>query len=316
MAAKTTTIRLQARARPAADPATLAMVDSALERLWAELGLSPASLAAYRSDILALAVFLQPGSRSLATATQADVFDFLGWRAGQGYSAKSNARLLSSLRAFYALLKRNGEVAHDPTRLLEMPRLPRPLPKALSESQVEALLHGVPCETAEQITLRAMLELMYACGLRVSELVGMPAAAVNLRQGLLRVMGKGSKERLVPMGEVAQDWLERYLREVRPQRLGKSTATALFLGEAGQAFSRQQFWSDLKKRALLAGIEAARVSPHVLRHSFATHLLNHGADLRALQMLLGHSALSSTQIYTLIAKEGLKKTHKAHHPRG
>ncbi len=313
---KTTSIRLQARARPEADADSLRSVDSALERLWAELGLSKASMSAYRSDILALAVFLGDRQKSLEKAQQADVFDFLSWRLGQGYAAKSNARLLSSLRAFYALKKRSGEISQDPTRLLEMPRLPRPLPKALSESQIEALLQGEPGDSPEQITQRAMIELMYACGLRVTELVSLPAAAVNLRQGLLRVMGKGSKERLVPLGEVAQDWLERYWREVRPQRMGKRAAEALFLSESGQPFSRQQFWLALKKRAVAAGVEAAKVSPHVLRHSFATHLLNHGADLRALQMLLGHSALSSSQIYTLIAKEGLKRAHKAHHPRG
>jgi integrase/recombinase XerD len=316
MSMKTTPIRLQARARPKADAESQLSVDQALERLWAELGLSKASISAYRSDILALAVFLSRRNLRLEAARQADVFDFLSWRLSQGYSAKSNARLLSSLRAFYALKKRSGAISQDPTRLLEMPRLPRPLPKALSESQVEALLHGVPADSPEQLTQRAMLELMYACGLRVSELVRLPAASVNLRQGLLRVLGKGAKERLVPLGEMAQDWLERYWREVRPPRSGKRAAEALFLGESGQPYSRQQFWLALKKRALAAGVDAGKVSPHVLRHSFATHLLNHGADLRALQMLLGHSALSSTQIYTLIAKEGLKKAHKAHHPRG
>ncbi|MFZ9311249.1 MAG: site-specific tyrosine recombinase XerD, partial [Arenimonas sp.] len=228
----------------------------------------------------------------------------------------SNARLLSSLRAFYALKKRGGDIKEDPTRLLEMPRLPRPVPKALSESQVEALLRADTGEAPEQVALRAMLELMYACGLRVSELVDLPAAAVNLRQGLLRVMGKGSKERLVPMGEEAQHWLERYLQTVRPACVGKRTVPVLFVDAGGHAWNRQQFWSALKRRAQLAGVDPARVSPHVLRHSFATHLLNHGADLRALQMLLGHSSLSSTQIYTLIAKEGLKKMHRAHHPRG
>ena len=157
---------------------------------------------------------------------------------------------------------------------------------------------------------------MYGCGLRVSELVDLPASSVNLRQGLLRVVGKGGKERLVPLGEPAQDWLERYLQGVRPPWVGKKTVSSLFVGPDGDPVSRQQFWAELKKRAVLAGVDPARVSPHVLRHSFATHLLNHGADLRALQMLLGHSSLSTTQIYTLIAKEGLKKMHKAHHPRG
>ena len=316
MSAKTNAIRQRARARDAVATDTCAQVDVALERLWAEHGLSAATLAGYRRDLLGLAGFLETRGKGLDAAAQADLFDYLGWRVNQGYAAKSNARLLSSLRAYYALKKRNGDINEDPTRLLEMPRLPRPVPKALSESQVEALLRADSGEAPEHLTLRAMLELMYACGLRVSELVELPAAAVNLRQGLLRVMGKGSKERLVPMGEEAQHWLERYLQAVRPARVGKRSVAVLFVDAGGHGWTRQQFWSALKRRAQSAGVDPARVSPHVLRHSFATHLLNHGADLRALQMLLGHSSLSSTQIYTLIAKEGLKKMHRAHHPRG
>ena len=316
MSAKTNAIRQRARTRAAVDAGTVQQVDAALERLWAEHGLSAATLAGYRRDLLGLAGFLDTRGKGLVAATQADLFDYLGWRVSQGYAAKSNARLLSSLRGFYALKKRSGAMSEDPTRLLDMPRLPRPVPKALSESQVEALLRADAGEAPEQITLRAMLELMYACGLRVTELVDLPAAAVNLRQGLLRVMGKGSKERLVPIGEEAQHWLERYLQQVRPARVGKRSVVVLFVDAAGQAMTRQQFWTALKRRAQTAGVDPARVSPHVLRHSFATHLLNHGADLRALQMLLGHSSLSSTQIYTLIAKEGLKKMHRAHHPRG
>ena len=316
MSAKTNAIRQRARTRAAVDAGTVQQVDAALERLWAEHGLSAATLAGYRRDLLGLAGFLDTRGKGLDAATQADLFDYLSWRVSQGYAAKSNARLLSSLRGFYALKKRSGDMSEDPTRLLDMPRLPRPVPKALSESQVEALLRADAGEAPEQVALRAMLELMYACGLRVTELVDLPAAAVNLRQGLLRVMGKGSKERLVPMGEEAQHWLERYLQQVRPARVGKRAVAVLFVDAGGHAMTRQQFWSALKRRAQLAGVDPARVSPHVLRHSFATHLLNHGADLRALQMLLGHSSLSSTQIYTLIAKEGLKKMHRAHHPRG
>jgi integrase/recombinase XerD len=316
MSAKTNAIRQRARGRDAVDAVTQSQIDAALERLWAEHGLSAVTLAGYRRDLLGLAGFLEVRGKVPNSAMLADLFDYLGWRVNQGYAAKSNARLLSSLRAYYALKKRSGDITEDPTRLLEMPRLPRPVPKALSESQVEALLRADSGEAPEQVVLRAMLELMYACGLRVSELVDLPAAAVNLRQGLLRVMGKGSKERLVPMGEEAQHWLERYLQTVRPVCVGKRTVPMLFVDATGRAWNRQRFWSALKRRAQSAGVDPARVSPHVLRHSFATHLLNHGADLRALQMLLGHSSLSSTQIYTLIAKEGLKKMHRAHHPRG
>ena len=312
----TTQIRLQARYAEPLSADVILKIDEALERLWAELGLSKASLSSYRRDLSALAIFLRAKCLDLDSARQQDLFDFLSWRVQQGYSAKSNARLLSSLRAYYRLQKRNGSIALDPTQLLDMPKLPRSIPKALSESQIETLLHCDTGESAEQISMRTMLELMYACGLRVSELVELPAAGVNLRQGLLRVIGKGNKERLIPMGEEAQFWLERYISAVRPVRLGKKTAANLFVAPNGSAMTRQQFWLALKKRAVLAEIDAERVSPHVLRHSFATHLLNHGADLRVLQMLLGHSSLSSTQIYTLIAKEGLKRMHKQHHPRG
>lgn len=316
MTAKTTQIRINARMAEAVDAAELLLIDSVLERLWAELGLSKSSLASYRRDLVALSRFLGRRQLRLDEATQRDLFDFLSWRVGQGYAAKSNARLLSSLRAFYRLKSREQQQSEDPTRLLEMPHLPRSIPKALSESQIEGLLqcdHGI---AAEQIAMRCMVELMYACGLRVSELVELPSAGVNTRQGLLRVMGKGAKERLVPMGEEAQYWLEQYLAHVRPVWVGKKSVATLFVNASGQPITRQGFWLLLKKRAVLAGINPSVVSPHVLRHSFATHLLNHGADLRALQMLLGHSSLSSTQIYTLIAKEGLKRMHKQHHPRG
>lgn len=316
MRAKTTEIRLVARKAAEYDAAECLTVDAALERLWAETGLSKASQTSYRRDLLALAGFLAGRGRDLHSASQTDLFAYLSHRITQGYAASSNARLLSCLRAFYGLKQRLGEMQEDPTRLLEMPHLPRSVPKALSESQVEALLQADDGDDPGQILHRTMIELMYGCGLRVSELVDLPAASVNLRQGLLRVVGKGGKERLVPLGEPAQDWLERYLQRVRPSWVGKRTISVLFVGPSGSPVSRQQFWAELKKRAVLAGVDPARVSPHVLRHSFATHLLNHGADLRALQMLLGHSSLSTTQIYTLIAKEGLKKMHKAHHPRG
>jgi integrase/recombinase XerD len=243
------------------------------------------------------------------------LFDYFAWRTREGYTARSNARLLSALRAFYALQVRNGARKDDPTALLEPPKLPRSLPKALPESQIEALLAAPDIATPLGLRDRAMLELMYAAGLRVSELVELPSTAINLRQGVLRVTGKGSKERLVPLGEESQHWLERYLAEARPQLAGKRSLASLFLGTRGSAPSRQQFWTLVKRYASIAGIDPAKISPHVLRHSFATHLLNHGADLRALQMLLGHSSLSTTQIYTLVAREHLKQLHARHHPR-
>jgi len=202
------------------------------------------------------------------------------------------------------------------TALLDPPKLSRSLPKALAESEINALMNAPDLEQANGLRDRAMIELMYASGLRVSELVNLPTTAVNLRQGVLRVMGKGSKERLVPLGEEAQHWLEKYLAEARPRLVGKRSLAPLFLTRGGEAMSRQQFWTVVKTLAARAGIDPARISPHGLRHSFATHLLNHGADLRALQMLLGHSSLSTTQIYTLVAREGLKRLHEKHHPRG
>jgi integrase/recombinase XerD len=313
---KTTENRLRARHTLELSESSQLQIDTALERLWAEQGLSVSTMASYRRDLVALASFLEARDCRLDNASQDSLFDYLALRVQQGYAAKSNARLMSSLRAYYGLIQRNGEVSEDPTRLLDMPKLPRSVPKALSESQIDAILRCDSGDDPEQILLRTMLELMYACGLRVSELVDLPTSGINLRQGLLRVMGKGAKERLVPMGEEAQYWLERYIVLVRTPWLGKKQETALFIHKDGTPWTRQGLWGALKKRAVLAGVDSDKVSPHVLRHSFATHLLNHGADLRALQMLLGHSSMSTTQIYTLIAKEGLKRMHKQHHPRG
>ena len=251
------------------------------------------------------------------------MFDYLRWRTGHGYRPRSNARLRASLRAFYAHLVRLGVRADDPAALLDPPRLPRPLPKALTESQIEALLAAPDPGTPEGLRDRAMLELMYAAGLRVSELVNLPANAVNLRQGVVRVTGKGGKERLVPLGEESQHWLERYLAQARPQLAAGKPVPAdaggnvpLFLTAGRRAPTRQAFWAGLKGHAAVAGIDPGTVTPHGLRHSFATHLLNHGADLRALQLLLGHASLSTTQIYTLVAREHLQQLHARHHPRG
>ncbi len=294
-----------------------------LDGLWAEQGLSRQTLDGYRRDLEGVARWRDGAGGGLAGADRAALFDYLAWRARERYSPKSNARLLSSLRAFYAHALLRGERADDPTALLEPPKLPRSLPKALTESQIEALLAAPDIATTPGLRDRAMLELMYAAGLRVSELVGLPANAVNLRQGALRVTGKGSKERLVPLGEESQHWLQRYLDASRPLLAAGKPVPAnadgqvpLFIDAARLPLSRQRFWVLVKRYAALAGVDPDKVSPHGLRHSFATHLLNHGADLRALQMLLGHSSLSTTQIYTLVAREHLKKLHGRHHPRG
>ena len=286
-----------------------------LDRLWAESGLARQTLDSYRSDLEGLARWLRTRTTALETANRAALFDYLAERTRLGYAPRSNARLLSALRAFYEQLLRLGTIAVDPAELLDAPKPRRSLPKALSESQVEALLAAPDTGDPAGLRDRAMLELMYATGLRVSELVSLPAAGVNLRQGVVRVTGKGSKERLVPLGEESQHWLQHYLDAARPHFAGKLPRAPLFLGTRGEALSRQQFWATVKALAARAGVDPALVSPHGLRHSFATHLLNHGADLRALQMLLGHSSLSTTQIYTLVATEGLKRLHQQHHPR-
>lgn len=287
-----------------------------LEGIWAESGLSRSTLDSYRRDLEGLARWLHGKPVDLRTATRQTLFEYLSERGTLAYAARSNARLLSALRAFYAWQVRQGAIADDPTALLDPPKLGRSLPKALAESEISALMNAPDLAQANGLRDRAMIELMYASGLRVSELVNLPTTAVNLRQGVLRVMGKGSKERLVPLGEEAQHWLERYLAEARPRLAGKRSLAPLFLTRGGEALSRQQFWTIIKTLAVRAGIDRDKVSPHGLRHSFATHLLNHGADLRALQMLLGHSSLSTTQIYTLVAREGLKRLHEKHHPRG
>ena len=308
--------RLRARAAPPPPDGERALIAAWLERAWAEQGLSRLTQDGYRRDLEALARWLAGQGGTLLAADRSLLLAFLAARTEQGYSARSNARLLSALRSFYAQQVRTGALAADPAALLDTPKLPRPLPKALSESQVEALLSAPAVDQPQGLRDRAMLELMYATGLRVSELVGLPSAAVNLRQGVLRVTGKGGRERMVPLGEEAQRWLERYLAEARPRLLGPGSSPLLFTGMRGGPLSRQLFWRAVKRHALAAGVDPARVSPHGLRHSFATHLLNHGADLRVLQLLLGHSSLSTTQIYTLVAREGLKRLHAEHHPRG
>ena len=299
------------------------LIEGFLERIWSELGLADNTLSGYRNDLEQFDAWLaaqQPAS-SLGSCRRDELFAYLAARSQpipgkkRGYSARSTARLLSALRHFYRLLQRDGQIAEDPTLLVDAPKLPRSLPKALAESEVESLLRAPP-DTALGLRDRAMLELMYATGLRVSELVGLRADQVNLRQGVLRVTGKGGKERLVPIGELAADWLQRYLGESRPLLVKGARVDALFVTARRAGMTRQMFWILVKKHAQAVGIASQRISPHVLRHSFATHLLNHGADLRALQMLLGHSSLSTTQIYTLVAKEGLKRLHQQHHPRG
>ena len=308
--------RMLALQRAPLQDADAQTIERFLDALWAEAGVARTTLASYRRDLEGFARWREGRGGGLAGADRAALFDYLAVRTREGYSPRSNSRLLSALRAFFAYALRLGLRSDDPTALLEPPKLPRSLPKALAESEIDALLAAPEITSPVGLRDRAMLELMYAAGLRVSELVTLPATALNLRQGVLRVMGKGGKERLVPLGEEAQHWLQRYLDEARPQLAGKRALAPLFVNASGEAPSRQQFWQLVKRYAGAAGIDPKRISPHGLRHSFATHLLNRGADLRALQLLLGHASLSTTQIYTLVAREHLQKLHAKHHPRG
>lgn len=291
------------------------LIERFLEALWFEKGLSEHTRAAYRSDLEHFNAWLDGRGLGLERIGRDALLDHLSWRLEQGYQARSTARFLSGLRGFYRFLLREGLIAEDPTLQVELPQIGRPLPKSLSEADVEALLQAPDLDDPIGLRDRAMLEVLYACGLRVSELVGLTLEQVNLRQGVLRVFGKGSKERLVPLGEEAIAWLERYSREARPLLLAGKPSDVLFPSLRGEQMTRQTFWHRIKQQARVAGI-AKPLSPHTLRHAFATHLLNHGADLRVVQMLLGHSDLSTTQIYTHIARARLQELHAEHHPRG
>lgn len=291
------------------------LIERFIEALWLEKGLSAHTQSAYRSDLALLNGWLQARGVELQSVGREVLLDHLAWRMNEGYKARSTARLISGMRGFYRFLLREGIIDTDPTLQVDMPQLGRPLPRSLSEADVEALLAAPDLDDPIGLRDRAMLEVLYACGLRVSELVGLTLEQVNLRQGVLRVFGKGSKERLVPMGEEAIGWVERYCREARPALLAGRPADVLFPSLRGEQMTRQTFWHRIKHHAQVAGI-AKSLSPHTLRHAFATHLLNHGADLRVVQMLLGHSDLSTTQIYTHIARARLQALHAQHHPRG
>lgn len=291
-------------------------IDRFIDSLWAQKGLAELTLAAYQQDLTQFSRWLSDQGGSLVKAASADIQQFLAQRFERGASARSNARMLSTLKQFYRHLVRQGERQDNPTALISAPKIHRSLPQSMGERDVEKLLQAPDIEGAYGMRDRCMLELMYSSGLRVSELVGLELNQVNSRLGLVRLIGKGSKERVVPVGEEALHWLQRYLREARPAlQAGRRANDALFLSSRGTGITRQAFWQNIKKHLLKAGVKTA-FSPHSLRHAFATHLLNHGADLRTLQMLLGHSSLSTTQIYTHIAQSRLQSIHAEHHPRG
>lgn len=289
------------------------MIEAFLNALWLEFGLSDNTLAGYGSDLRQFDIWLK--NKTLLEVGEEDISGFLQYRQSQGTASRSAARILSSLRRFYGYLLREGKISNNPTQLIDTPRLGRVLPGSLSETEVEALLQAPNTVHVLGFRDRTMLELLYATGLRVSELVELSFQQVNFRQGCIRISGKGDKERLVPFGEEAMDWLERYVAGPRQDILSNRKSDYLFVTARGMNMTRQAFWHIIKRYARQAGIDS-HLSPHTLRHAFATHLLNHGADLRVVQMLLGHSDLSTTQIYTHIAQQRLKELHSKFHPRG
>lgn len=291
------------------------LIDEFLDSVWAERGLAENTLAAYRRDLVGLARFLHAGGCPLAAATESDLSDCLASDMRQGLSRLSIRRRISSFRQFYRWLLRRGDITVDPTARIVFPRLSRHLPGVLTEREVDALLAAPDCSTPLGVRDRTFLELLYATGLRVSEAAALNRGDVNLRQGVLRVRGKGGKERVVPVGETALEWLQQWLGRARPEMLGQRRDEHVFVSARGGGLTRQAFWYAIKRHARMAGIRQP-LSPHGLRHAFATHLVNRGADLRVVQMLLGHSDLSTTQIYTHLARERLKVLHAEHHPRG
>ncbi len=303
--------RTETEADLAPAPALLRFLDV----IWMERGLAANTLAAYRADLLGLQRWLSARGTVLAAASRTDLLEFMAQRVALGARPRSTARQLSAFRRFFRQQVRDGSRRDDPTAEIAMPRTGRSLPKSLSEQDVERLLAAPPVADALGCRDRTMLEVLYATGLRVSELVQLRHAQVNLNQGVVRVVGKGKRERLVPLGAEAIDWLRRFEQGARRDILGERQTDHLFPTRRGTAMTRQAFWNLIKRHAQLAGIDKP-LSPHTLRHAFATHLLNHGADLRVVQMLLGHSDLSTTQIYTHVARERLKSLHAAHHPRG
>ena len=304
--------------KPAVEAGLQAHHRSALDRftddLWLEHGLARNTLAGYRSDLAHFAAWLEQRDGRLPAASAADLSAYLADFSRNARPA-TQRRLLAAWRRYYRMLLANREIAEDPTLLLDSPMPAERFPKTLSEAQVEALLDTPDTDSPQGLRDRCMLEVLYAAGLRVSELVGLKVFAMGLAEGVLRIMGKGSKERLVPIGEIAADWLRRYLLEARPALLGGRNCDEVFVTRFGTGMTRQMFWRIIKQHAAHAGISSDRISPHTLRHAFATHLLNHGADLRVVQLLLGHADISTTQVYTHVARERLKQLHAKHHPR-
>lgn len=291
------------------------LLEQFLDAMWMERGLSENTLTSYRNDLSKLCHWIEQERSSLTAVSVDDLQRYQQWLFDADYKQTSRARMVSAIRRLFQYLHREAIREDDPSALLISPKLPKRLPKDITEAQVDALLDAPDPNDPVELRDKAMLELLYATGLRVTELVSLTMENVSLRQGVVRVTGKGDKERLVPMGENAVDWIEQFLASGRPVLLGEKSSDVVFPSKRGKQMTRQTFWYRIKHYALLAGIDAETLSPHVMRHAFATHLLNYGADLRVVQMLLGHSDLSTTQIYTHVATERLKQLHEAHHPR-
>ena len=294
----------------------LALIDLFLNEYWIEKGLSENTVQSYRLDLTALCDWLDKNGLSLETLDAVDLQGFLGERLEKGYKATSTARMLSAMRKLFQYLYREKYRVDDPSAVLSSPKLPSRLPKYLTEQQVSDLLNTPDVDVPLELRDKAMLELLYATGLRVTELVSLTIENMSVQQGVVRVIGKGNKERIVPMGEEAAYWVRQFMLYGRPVLLNGQSSDVVFPSQRAQQMTRQTFWHRVKHYAILADIDAGALSPHVLRHAFATHLVNHGADLRVVQMLLGHTDLSTTQIYTHVAKERLKRLHERFHPRG
>ncbi|MFH4468956.1 site-specific tyrosine recombinase XerD [Vibrio diabolicus] len=291
------------------------LVEQFLDAMWMERGLSENTLASYRNDLMKLLTWMEKHRYRLDFISLPGLQEYQSYLVDLDYKQTSRARMLSAIRRLFQYLHREKVRADDPSALLVSPKLPQRLPKDISEEQVDALLEAPDPNDPVELRDKAMLELLYATGLRVTELVSLTMENISLRQGVVRVTGKGGKERLVPMGENAVDWIETFIQQGRPALLGDTSSDIVFPSKRARQMTRQTFWHRIKYYALIAGIDTEQLSPHVLRHAFATHLLNYGADLRVVQMLLGHSDLSTTQIYTHVATERLKQIHSQHHPR-
>ncbi|TDJ43965.1 MAG: site-specific tyrosine recombinase XerD [Gammaproteobacteria bacterium] len=298
-----------------ASNSTEAVIDKFLDAIWMERGLSANTLGAYRADLVSLRRWLADRDVSLVYAARSDLLAFIGWRTEQGAKPRSTARQLSSFRRFYRFLLRESVIQEDPTIKIDMPRIGRSLPQSLTEGEVESLLAAPDVSDPLGHRDRTMLEVLYATGLRVSELINLKQSEINLGQGVLRIVGKGDRERLIPLGDEAQNWIHEFINGPRTEILLERQTDYLFPTRRGDRMTRQAFWHIIKRYSKLAEIDN-KMSPHTLRHAFATHLLNNGADLRVVQMLLGHSDLSTTQIYTHVARARMKEIHTEHHPRG